>query len=151
MSHQERGQLIRDLQLRAARSTYLVLSAILSPVFLVWVAVALRGSWSSAWQGVAIVGALWAAFVLYFATLQVTIRDGSLSYRTLAGTRSLALPDIAHSSLHVSVTDYRPILVVTAVGGGRALRINLKPFRGDDIRDLLAHPALKYVKSSDVA
>ena len=82
----------------------------------------------------------------------ITVVDGRVAYRTLRGTRTLELQDVAGSEFDLSLASRdQPMLIVRSARGADSLRINLKPFRRDDIGRLLAHPGLKLAKGDDVA
>jgi hypothetical protein len=141
-----------ELCLRSAASTYLIFGAIIVPVILFWVYLALTRT-PSGWQAVGILGVVLGIWVVYFASLRLTVSQGAIRYRTLLNRRSLSLADIARSELswNFAGRDPRPFLVITPANGEQALRVNLKPFRREDIRQLLALPELRLEKHDHVA
>ena len=144
------------LRLRSATSTYAVFAVMFGVVMLFVVRAVLahpEAFWSGGWQFLALPIAALCGFILYFGYLQVTVSQGVLTYRTLFGARSVLLSDIERSTIQWNIggRDPRPFLVITSTSGGDQLKLNLKPFRREDIRQLLATPELKFHKGDDVA
>ena len=140
------------LCLKSAASTYIIFSAIIVPIIVFWAYLAFTGT-PSGWQAVGILVAMLGVWVVYFASIRLTVSEGAIEYRTLLNRRTLSLRDIAHSELswNFAGRDPRPFLVITSENGEKILRVNLKPFRREDIRRLLALPELKLEKRDHVA
>jgi hypothetical protein len=141
-----------ELCLKAAKSTYVVFSALLLPIAMLYVVMALRGS-TGAWRVAGLVCAALGAVIVYFATMRVTISQGVLSYRSLFSRWSLRLADIAQSEIQWRPVsrDPRPFLVITSSDRQSPLRLNLKPFRREEISRLLNLPELKLKRPENVA
>jgi hypothetical protein len=134
--------------MRAAGSTYALFSIVFGLLIVFFVFVALRSpaGAKNMWLPVELMGALLGVLLVQFACLEVRVSQGVLSYRSLFGRRSILLSDVARSRLE-SVSRYpgRTVyLVITPAHGGKPLKFILKPFRLEDVRQLLAIPALKY-------
>src|SRR5437867_10501371 len=114
-----------DLRLRSAASTYVVFTVIVGipMLFMARAALIRRATFASVWQLVALAAAALVGFILYFGYLEVTVSRGVLRYRTLFGTRSVFLSDIARSQFrwNIASRDPRPFLIITLESGGEAL------------------------------
>jgi hypothetical protein len=141
-----------DICLNTAASTHIIFGA-----FIWLLVIAYAYLWvtktSSVWPLVALISAIGIAFHSYYAYLQLTISQGVLSYRTLFARRSIALQNIARSEFqrNRSRRDPRVFLAIIPANGESTLRINLKPFRLEDIHRLLAIPELRMAKNQDSA
>jgi len=141
-----------ELCLRAAKSTYVVFSALLLPIAMLYVFMALRGS-TGAWRVAGIACAVLGVIIVHFAYMRVTISQGVLRYRSLFGRWSLRLADIAQSEIQWRPVsrDPRPFLVITSFTRPSPLRLNLKPFRREEVNRLLNLPELKLKRPEHVA
>ena len=114
---------------------------------------------TGSWGAPAFFAAVLAAFMYWLSRFEIGLSSQALTYRSLLGHRTVNWSDVQGSELHVGVRSYSdrfkpPIrLVVRARGPGaeRPPIINLKPFRGEDIRVLLNMPELKLVQKDDMA
>ena len=138
----------RDLCLKSAPSTYIIFGAVVGSLILPWSYVALT-KWPSEWQGVAVLVAIYAVWVLRFGSLRLTVSHGVIRYRTLLRQRSLLVSNIERSTFFWNVGG--PFLVITPANGDEQLRVSLKPFRVGDIKELLALPELKLESRDHVA
>jgi hypothetical protein len=145
------GGPVDELRLRVAASTYISFGVVFG--ILILLSAALAVSHPAAWRSVAILVAILAAFLLYFSRLEVVVAQGAISYRTFFLRRSLSLTDIAESRVQWNVggRDHRPLLIVKSARSGKQLKVNLKPYRREDIVRLLGMPQLKLRKTDGVA
>ena len=136
-----------DIRIRSAASTHIIISLFVWPLAISY---ALLGATKadSAWLVLALICAVGFVLHFYFAYLQLTISQGILNYRTLFSRRSLALRDITRSEFQHNKNrrDPRRFLAIVPSNGESILRINLKPFRREDIRRLLAIPEIRLAK-----
>jgi hypothetical protein len=144
-----------ELRLRSALSTYVVFMVIFGVLICFSVLAGLRAPSGvhAVWQSIVLWCVILAAFMVYYALLEVTVCQGVLRYRSLFRERNIRLADIARSQIRWNIggRDPRPFLVMTSASGDEVLKLNLKPFRAEEIQRLLAVPELKYQKVDDVA
>jgi hypothetical protein len=137
--------------MRSAASTHFLFGAFMWPLVALWVYIAVTKS-ASGWQAVAVIATAALVWHLYFGYLQLTVAHDVLTYRTLFSRRSVPLLSVVRSELQGN-ENRRDIRVFLAIvpDVGEPIRVNLKPFRRDDIRQLLELPDLRFGRGHDVA
>ena len=136
-------------ELRSATSTYVGAAY----VGLFWIVVCAyyaltKTGW--AWVGVALSAILCGSVLWNYAYLRVQVADGAFTYRSLLTTRRLPLDEIAEGQLHRGFRT-GPFLVLVSPSHERPVRINLAPFRTEEIRTLVSIPELKCEHREHVA
>jgi hypothetical protein len=89
----------------------------------------------------------------YFSRLEIRVSRDVLTYRTMFRRQSIALADVAESTVKGGAAGAGPglLLVVTAVEASKSMEINLKPFRLNEVAHLLELAGLKVDDADDVA
>jgi len=141
-------------RMRTASNTYLMAAVLLGGGLSLAVLSNLNTPWVSAsrtvWEGLALFAAVLVAAIVYYACIEVSVSQGTLSYRYLLGRQSRLLADVAHSQL-VQWRQGQQLLVITPTNGGKPIEFIIDDFRIDEIERLLAIPELNFRERDDVA
>ena len=131
-------------RLTAAPSAYLIFGAIWGGLGLLALAAAFRDA--SAFRGVAICVAAFAGIAVSLASRSVEVRGDTIIYRTFMRSRSITLSEIQRAEVKTGIGNswadlfsgpIRLEILPHADAGKNLLRINLKPFRREEVQKLL--------------
>ena len=131
-----------DFTARACASTYAMLAGIWALLLTLWVHSAQRHT-AGAWNGVAATGSTLAFVLLWIGCFRISIRQNTLSYRSLfGGTKRLDWDEIERSEIKVNATKaFGPVCQLALwpepITQKKPIVINMKVFSTADLNRVL--------------
>lgn len=114
----------------------MLISVCVLPIAIIGVVAAVRSSY---WQSLYLAAAGTACLVFWLSRFRLTLAGNILSYRSLTGTRSMALDEIDRARIETISKgrgSYQQLSIYSRDPQQPVMRINIKIFSRDDLRRL---------------